>query len=126
MGLKMKIHIIQHVAFEPPGLITGWAWSNDHALSYTHLFAKNIYWPATSEFDVLVILGGPMGVDEEDRFEWLNAEKKFIQQVIAADKMILGICLGAQLLAEALGAKVFPNPGKEIGFFPVTKTVAGK
>ncbi|MDP4262853.1 MAG: type 1 glutamine amidotransferase [Bacteroidota bacterium] len=122
----MKIHILQHVVFEPPGLITGWAKLHNYSLTHTFLFDENIYWPAVSQFDVLIILGGPMGVDEEDCFPWLKSEKKFIQQAIAADKIILGLCLGAQLLAEALGAKVYPNREKEIGFFPVTKTSVGK
>jgi GMP synthase-like glutamine amidotransferase len=118
----MKIHILQHVVFESPGLITEWAKANGHSLTYSYLFSENIHWPAAHEFDILIILGGPMGVYEEDRFEWLKAEKKFIRQVIADDKIIVGICLGAQLLAEAFGAKVYSNSEKEIGFFPVTKT----
>jgi GMP synthase-like glutamine amidotransferase len=122
----MKIHIIQHVAFEPPGLIIEWAKMNQHSLTYSFLFSENIHWPSTHDFDMLVILGGPMGANEEDRFEWLRAEKKFIRQVIADDKIILGLCLGAQLLAEAFGAKVYPNSEKEIGFFPVTKTAAAE
>ncbi len=75
---------------------------------------------------MLIILGGPMSVDDEDKFEWLKAEKAFIKEVIASGKIVLGICLGSQLLAEALGAKVYPNNEKEIGFFPVTKTWEGK
>jgi GMP synthase-like glutamine amidotransferase len=122
----MNIHILQHVVFESPGMITGWAKVHNHSLTYTLLFEKKISWPAINDFDMLIILGGPMGVNEEDRFDWLKTEKVFIRQAIAANKVILGICLGCQLLAEALDAKVYPNPEKEIGFFPVIKTVAGK
>lgn len=122
----MKIHIIQHVSFEPAGMIADWAKLHQYSLSYSFLFEKEIYWPAVNDVDLLVIMGGPMGVNEEDKFDWLKEEKRFIKDVIAADKIVLGICLGSQLLAEALGAKVYPASEKEIGFFPVTKTTAGK
>ena len=122
----MKIHIIQHVAFEPAGMIIDWAKINKHSLTHSLVFEENISWPAMSEFDMLVIMGGPMGVHEEDKFEWLRTEKIFIKKAVAANKIVLGICLGSQLLAEALGAKVYPGHEKEIGFFPVTKTDAGK
>jgi GMP synthase-like glutamine amidotransferase len=122
----MNIHIIQHVAFEPPGMITDWAKVHHYTLTYSFLFEKKIYWPAANDLDMLVIMGGPMGVNEENKFEWLKEEKRFIKDVIAANKIVLGICLGSQLLAEALGARVYPDHEKEIGFFPVSKTVAGK
>lgn len=122
----MKIHIIQHVAFEPAGMIIEWARGKNYELTHSLLFNEKSSWPAIGDFDMLVILGGPMGIDEEHRFEWLKAEKVFIKQAIAANKIILGICLGSQLLAEALGARVYPNQEKEIGFFPVTKTDEGK
>ena len=122
----MKIHIIQHVSFEPAGMITDWAKLHHYILSYSFLFEKEIYWPAYNDVDMLIIIGGPMGVNEEGKFEWLKEETRFIKDVIAANKIVLGICLGSQLLAEALGAKVYPNTEKEIGFFPVTKTTAGE
>ena len=122
----MKTHIIQHVDFEPAGMIIDWAKINKHSLTHSLVFEENIFWPAMSEFDMLIIMGGPMGVYEEDKFEWLRTEKIFIKKAIAANKIILGICLGSQLLAEALGANVYPGHEKEIGFFPVTKTDAGK
>jgi len=62
-----------------------------------------------------------MNIYEEDRFPWLRSEKRFIQQALSAKKKVLGICLGAQLLADALGAKVFPNRCREIGWFPVNQ-----
>lgn len=107
-------------------MITDWAKLHHYSLSYTLLFEKEIYWPASNDVDMLIIMGGPMGVNEENKFEWLKEEKRFIKDVIAADKIVLGICLGSQLLAEALGAKIYSNTEKEIGFFPVTKTTAGK
>jgi GMP synthase-like glutamine amidotransferase len=122
----MNLHIIQHVAFEPAGMIIDWATANKHSLTHTLVFEKNIHWPAINNFDMLVVMGGPLGVNEEDHFEWLKTEKVFIKQAIATGKIGLGICLGSQLLAEALGARVHPNQEKEIGFFPVEKTTVGK
>ena len=122
----MNIHIIQHVAFEPPAMISDWATMRGYPLSFTMMFEENIRWPSMDDLDMLVVLGGPMSVNDEDKFEWLKAEKAFIKEVTRSGKIVLGICLGSQLLAEALGAKVYPNPEKEIGFFPVDKTPEGK
>jgi GMP synthase-like glutamine amidotransferase len=115
----MNIHILQHVSFESPGMITDWAAARQHPLSYTFLFEDEIVYPELATFDMLLIMGGPMGVYEEAQWPWMKAEKAFIKQAVDAGKIVLGICLGSQLLAEALGAKVYPNAVKEIGFFPV-------
>jgi GMP synthase-like glutamine amidotransferase len=116
----MNIHILQHVSFESPGMIIEWAAARQHPLSYTYLFEQDIVYPDITAFDMLIIMGGPMGVYEEAQWPWMKAEKSFIKQAVDAGKMVLGICLGSQLLAEALGAKVYPNHCKEIGFFPVS------
>jgi GMP synthase-like glutamine amidotransferase len=118
----MNIHILQHVSFESPGMIIDWATAREYSLSYTYLFDDNIVYPELAAFDMLIIMGGPMGVYEEGQWPWMKAEKAFIKQAINADKIVLGICLGSQLLAEALGAKVYRNKVNEIGFFPVTNT----
>jgi GMP synthase-like glutamine amidotransferase len=122
----MKIHILQHVSFENPGTILDWANENNHSLSYTFLFEDNPAYPEPAAIDMLIIMGGPMGVYEESILPWMKAEKEFIKACIAADKIVLGICLGAQLLAEAMGAKVYPHHTKEIGFFPALKTMAAE
>ena len=75
--------------------------------------------PAPDAFDMLVIMGGPMSIHDHRDHPWLPVEKDFLKAVIAARRPILGICLGAQLLADVLGGKVFQNPVKEIGWFPV-------
>jgi GMP synthase-like glutamine amidotransferase len=67
-------------------------------------------------------MGGPMSVNDEKKYPWLAAEKKLIRQAIAEDKTVIGICLGAQLIAESLGAKVYQNDQKEIGWFPIKLT----
>ena len=122
---SLRIHYLQHVSFEGPGYIETWAISNHHKLSVTRLYEKLIF-PAVSEFDWLIIMGGPMSIYDKDQSSWLKVEKEFIKSAIKADKTIIGICLGAQILAETLGAKVYPNRKKEIGWFPVFITECGK
>ena len=75
--------------------------------------------PDPGNLDLLVIMGGPMSVNDETEFPWLVAEKEFIRTAIEKNKAVIGICLGAQLIASAMGAAVRPNPEKEIGWFPV-------
>jgi GMP synthase (glutamine-hydrolysing) len=75
--------------------------------------------PAVGDFDLLVVMGGSMNIYQHRDFPWLVAEKEYLRTVMAANKPILGICLGAQLLADILGGKVYQNPEKEIGWFPV-------
>jgi len=120
----MKIHILQHLPHENAGSISDWANKKHYMLSTTHVYQHPFEFPPVDDFDMLVILGGTMGVYEEEKFPWLHAEKNFIQEAIKAGKIILGICLGSQLLAEALGSKVYAHDKKEIGFFPIYKTEA--
>ncbi len=120
----MKIHYLLHVPFEGPQAISTWAKQKGHSEFYSKLY-ENYSLPSTKDFDLLVIMGGPMGVHDQDKHPWLKKEKAFIQEAINAGKPCLGICLGAQLLANALGAKVHKNLYKEIGFFPVSLTPLG-
>ncbi|MDB5211201.1 MAG: type 1 glutamine amidotransferase, partial [Sediminibacterium sp.] len=115
----MRIHCLQHVAFETPGTISEWAELNNCSITYTYLFEDRCSFPSLTEFDVLLIMGGYMNVDEEEKFNWLKREKLFIKDSIDAGKKILGICLGAQLVASVLHCAVYPGKEKEIGFFPV-------
>jgi len=116
----MHIHFIQHVPFECPGSIISWAAKNNYSISFTKIFEMAEF-PSIASLDILVIMGGPMGVYEEDKYAWLKKEKLFIIEAIKENKKVLGICLGSQLVAEALGAKVFPHTIKEIGWWPVQK-----
>lgn len=115
----MNIHYLQHVPFEGPGSIETWAITHGHSLDVTRLYAGDPL-PALDRFDMLIIMGGPMSIHDMHTHVWLKAEKWFVQQVIEAGKPILGICLGAQVLADVLGAEVYPGKEKEIGWFPVT------
>ena len=117
----MRIHYLQHVPFEDLANIEVWAKEKGHTVSGTALY-DNEKLPQMEDFDWLVILGGPMNIYEEKTYPWLASEKEFIAQVIAAKKPVLGICLGAQLIADVLGAKVKRNNFTEIGWFPVTLT----
>lgn len=117
----MRIHYLQHVPFEGLGFIEDWANEKRHSVTATKFF-ENDPLPEIHDFDLLIILGGPMNIHDEEEHSWLKAEKEFLKAVIGAEKKVLGICLGAQLLANVLGAKVLPNTEKEIGWFPIKKT----
>jgi len=122
----MRIHCLQHVAFESPGTIIEWAAQHGHTITYTYFFEQGRRLPLLTEFDALLIMGGYMNVDEEAEFPWLKEEKTFISQSIAAGKKLLGICLGAQLIAAAMGARVYKGKEKEIGFLPLQFPVGKK
>jgi GMP synthase-like glutamine amidotransferase len=113
-----RFHCLQHVAFETPGNIEEWIKQKGHSLFFTQLF-NNEQFPLLDDFDALIIMGGPMSVHDEKEFVWLKKEKEFIAKTIEHKKKVIGICLGAQLIAQVLGAKVYNNKEKEIGFMPV-------
>lgn len=114
----MNIHCFQHVAFEKLGCIESWIVENNHTLTTTRFFEKHTL-PDVSSIDFLIVMGGPMGIYDYEEHKWLDSEKEFIRGAISAGKIVLGICLGAQLIADVLGAKVFSNGNKEIGWLPV-------
>lgn len=118
----MKIHYLQHVVFEGPAAIGDWARANGHEFSGTFLNTGEPL-PDISDFDWLIVMGGPMSVSDVEKHAWLQPEIKLIKAAIAAGKPVLGVCLGAQLIARALGARVACGPQKEIGWFPVTSQV---
>lgn len=115
----MRIRIFQHASFEGPAAIAEWAEERGHSLEYTR-FYENDPLPAAADVDMLVVMGGPMSVNETDKYPWLRNEIAFITDAVESGKPVLGVCLGSQLLAASLGAKVYPNTEKEIGWFPVT------
>jgi GMP synthase-like glutamine amidotransferase len=114
----MRAHWIQHVPYEGLGYLESWLAEHAAEVSCTRVFADEPLPPAAM-VDLLVILGGPMSVNDETALPWLVAEKTFIAQVIEAGIPTLGICLGAQLIASALGAAVGPSREREVGWWPV-------
>lgn len=120
----MRIHYLQHVPFEDLANIETWAKDRGHNLSRTLLFQEESL-PKLAEFDWLIIMGGPMNIYEDDKYPWLVKEKEFILKAIESDKIVLGICLGAQLMADVLGGGVHRNDHLEIGWFPVKLTDEG-
>lgn len=115
---NLNILALQHVVFETPALIAEWAAARGHVLTVCRV-DESASLPAVDSFDILVVMGGPMGVHDVAEHPWLVAEKALIKSAIDAGKYVLGVCLGAQLIADILGAKVYPNPVKEIGWMPV-------
>ncbi len=118
----MKIHSLIHAKHEKPGAIADWVEHHAHTMNSTNLYLGESL-PSFDDFDLLVIMGGPMSVNDEQKYPWLITEKKFISDAIERGKSVLGICLGAQLIAAALGAAVRKNAYKEIGWYPVKRTI---
>jgi len=114
------IHWLQHVPFEGLGSIEKYLIDRGHELFCTRLWAGDRL-PSPDSFAALIVMGGPMGIYDYEDYPWLQVEKEFLAQVVDRGIPILGICLGAQLLADVLGAKVNANPKKEIGWFPVIR-----
>ena len=114
----MRVHALRHVPFEGLGHIEPWLAAHGHSTAETHLW-KTPTLPPLGHFDWLIAMGGPMSVNDEAAYPWLAAEKALVRSAIEAGKRVLGICLGAQLVANAMGARVYPNPHKEIGWFPI-------
>jgi GMP synthase-like glutamine amidotransferase len=122
---KLRIHYFQHVAFEGLGTIEEWVSNSGHSLNATRFFESAVL-PDISDIDWLIVMGGPMSVNDEEQFPWLADEKKFIRKAIDEGKTVLGICLGSQLVSAALGAKVYKNREKEIGWFDIEFTPFAK
>jgi GMP synthase-like glutamine amidotransferase len=120
----MSVLIIKHVEIEGPGLMKDCLKEESIPHQVINL-ASGIKLPKLDDFSAIVILGGPMNVYEEDRYPFLREEDLFIKEAIQRGKVVLGICLGAQLIAKALGAKVTQAPVKEIGWYDVSLTRAG-
>lgn len=116
--MPLKIQVLQHVSYEGPARIGDWAADRRHKLTTTKLFANETL-PSVKDLDVLVVMGGPMGANDDARYSWMKGEKRLIAEAIEKGKKVLGVCLGAQLIARVLGAKVYANKEREIGWFPI-------
>ncbi len=116
----MRLHLLEHDPIDiSENNITIWADKKGYSVDRTDVF-KGAKLPAQTDFDWLIVLGGSQHVWQEQEHPWLMAEKRFISETLAKDKIILGICFGAQLLAETLGGRVFSNKHEEIGWYAVT------
>lgn len=114
----MRVHIIQHNHYVEPGTVLQWCMEKGHSVTFTRIWEKDVF-PGISDFDLLVVLGGSANVDESHLHPWLDREKEFLKKTFEKGTKILAICLGAQLMAEILGAKVYKVSASEVGYFPV-------
>lgn len=117
----MRLHYLQHVPFEDPAGIFHWAAARGVPMTGSRLY-ETASLPDAADFDALLVMGGPMNIYQDDRYAWLAPEKRLIAEAIAAGRIVIGICLGAQLIADALGARVQPNRWREIGWLPVRRS----
>ncbi len=124
----MKIHFIIHEEYEGPGVILDWAKKHRFEISFSKVYLHEKF-PSPNNFDILFIMGGPQSTytttNEVPYFDSKN-EQKLIIKSIKKNKAVIGICLGAQLVGEALGSSVTKSPEKEIGVYPIILTDEGK
>lgn len=113
----MRVLVFRHVPFEHAGLILPALEAAGVRYRYVDAFHGQADAVSVSDADGFIFMGGPMSAN--DKLSFIHTELSLIRQAVEAAKPVLGICLGAQLIAKALGARVYPNPAKEIGWFPV-------
>lgn len=114
----MKAYVLQHVPFEGLGSMVEWLSEHKAEVEYIR-FYQSWTLPDLGIDDLVISMGGPMSANDELACSWLKPEKKFIQEAVGRGLPVIGVCLGAQIIASALGARVFANPEKEIGWFPI-------
>lgn len=118
MNKPLNINCFMHVPFEEPGLITDWVEREACNLKYTRLY-NNDTLPDPDTVDMLIIMGGPMNVLDFHIHPWMKDEVDWVSNFLGSGKAILGICLGAQIIATALGSDVYPGKEKEIGWHSI-------
>lgn len=117
-GNHMHAHYFQHVPFEGLGSIEPWLQAEGYEISSTKFFQSREL-PDLDSIDMLIVMGGPMSVNDEEIYSWIVSEKDVIREAVESGKPTLGICLGAQFIASAMGAAVYQNSEKEIGWLPI-------
>lgn len=118
----MKLLVLQHVAHELLGTLNPLLKRAGFRIRYVNFARHPDAQPSLDGYDGLIVLGGPMSVNDADRLPHLTTELKLIEDAMRRDVPVLGICLGAQLIAKTLGAEVYRNPEKEIGWYDVSPT----
>jgi len=113
-----QAHYFQHIPFEGLGRIEPWLLAHGYQIRATRFYAGEPP-PDLDSVELLIILGGPMSINDEAAYPWLASEKQFIKNALEGGKPVLGVCLGAQLMAAALGARVYRAPEPEIGWLPI-------
>lgn len=116
---------LRHLAFEDLGLLAPWLEARGYRVRYLDVGVDSLATPELGQADLLVVLGGPIGAGEDHLYPYLADEARLVERRLASGRPLLGICLGAQLMARALGARVQPMGCHEIGFAPLTLTAAG-
>ena len=122
---KVRVHCFQQVPEEGMACIFDRLKFHKVQIAYTRFYMQESL-PQVDEFDFLIVVGGPMSVYDEEVYPWLRDQKRVIKQAVEAGKVVLGICLGSQFIASALGADVYPGQQKEIGWFPLCLTEKGQ
>ncbi len=117
--------MVQHVPYEPLGTLNPLIKKLGHRIRYLNFSREGVRVPKIDNYDGLILLGGSQNIGEEDKYPYLNTEKKLILKAIELDKPVLGICLGAQLIASALGARVSRMKKEEIGWQELSVTKKG-
>jgi len=120
----VKTLVLQHIACEPPGVFEDVLRERGAELHRVELDEGDPL-PDWREFDAIVAMGGPMSATDDATLPWLAAEKQLIAEAVGADQPFWGVCLGVQLLASSLGARVYPGPAPEVGILPVSLTLDG-
>jgi len=113
----MSVLILKNASNEGPGTIEDFLVANNMDYRIIDLSSEDI--PQTDDFNVLVILGGPMSVNDADKYPYISREIELVRDFAGKNRKIFGICLGAQIMAKAFGAKVYPGPQKEIGWYDI-------
>jgi GMP synthase-like glutamine amidotransferase len=119
----MSVLILKNIASEGPGTLEDFFRGRGMYYKIVDCATEDI--PGSKDFDTLVMLGGPMSVNEEEGYPYVKREIALVKEFVAEGKKIFGICLGAQIMAKALGAKVYPGPEKEIGWYDIELTDEG-
>jgi GMP synthase (glutamine-hydrolysing) len=120
----VRVNALLHAPFEGLGVIGHWLQKKNYPLQETHTYRGDTV-RRVDDFDWLIVMGGPQNLKNLGKYPYLQPEIQLIKQAIQHDKLVVGICLGAQLIAESLGAKTEASPEKEIGFFPLELTEKG-